>query len=114
MSLLLMRIRDRRRIATILTKNVRIVRDGESRFTADNIHDIESQIQRDIPDWLDHITEMRNDTIEEPHIEKAIQYLERGSLKTACVHLPKEEQSFSGLDTLMVIIEHLAEGKYEL
>jgi len=68
-----MRIRDRRCIATILTKNVRIVRDGESRFTADNIHDIESQIQQDIPEWLDHITEMRNDTIEEPHIAKAIQ-----------------------------------------
>lgn len=67
-----MRIRDRRRIATILTKNVRTVRDGEPRFAADSIHDIESQIQRDIPEWLDHITEIRNDTIEETHIAKAI------------------------------------------
>ncbi|MCJ1246428.1 hypothetical protein MMC30_003635 [Trapelia coarctata] len=108
-SLLLARIKSHARIAAGLTANIPSIGYGNCPFTVQNVEAIEEYLRREKPNWTEDIAKMKADT-ENKDIDKAVEYLEKGMLKTDRVFLPVEASCQRGLENLTKVIIELAGG----
>lgn len=108
-SLLLARIKSHGRVAAAFTANIPSIGYGNAPFTVQSVENIEAYMKREKPNWTEAIEKMKANT-EDKDIDKAVEYLEKGMLKTDRVFLPKEAACQKGLENLTKVIIEIAGG----
>ena len=108
-SLLLVRIKNHTRVAAALTANAPYIGWGNAPFTVHSVEKIEEYMQREKPEWMEHVDQLKANT-DDKDIDKAVDYLEKGMLMSEHVHLPDEPGSCRGLENLIKVIIEIAGG----